>query len=116
MAGPVRRSGEEIDMPNTIQIDCEELERLRADAGRYLYLRNQNIDDGFPRPGIFIGRIEIPNVQNAALSGEDADAAIDRAMSAPADDEQHDRTSGGEYDEEKRLDDRARARDQNAVK
>lgn len=59
------------------------IEALEADAARYRYLRDRDPGpDGQPVPqGLFVG--QVPN--NLILTGEDADRAIDAALSQGAD-------------------------------
>jgi hypothetical protein len=56
---------------------ADEIERLRADAARYQFLRNRDLDT-IHRGGVFAGMTP----ENVVINLEDLDEAVDAAMSA----------------------------------
>jgi hypothetical protein len=57
------------------------VDELRPDAERFRFLVNQDIENDFPRSGLFIGQIP----DNCALTGSEAIAAIDAALQSGSD-------------------------------
>ena len=60
--------------PDTVSAMCDEIERLRVDAARYQFLRDQDTDLDALAATYYPGK-EVP-------SGEELDAVIDSAMEA----------------------------------
>lgn len=90
---------------DAVPVPAEELEALRRDAARYRYYRSKSEHD-----------FDVSWDGTDEGFGPELDNAIDRAMSAPADDEIHDQPRAmalNQDDEDLHLDNAQRSRDQN---
>lgn len=69
------QDGDDVVKDRALEVALVEIERLRADADRYNWLRNRDLDT-ISQGGVFAG----VTPENVILNEEDLDRAIDAAM------------------------------------